>query len=131
MTYQEYVDLGGKLSEAEFNELLPFCIMAIEGCIANLVPHWKMENSLEDYHISNLDYILFIQINFISSCGGMNVINGRSDFDITSVSTSGIQMRLRNGNHIEFYDGIPIAPLIKSQLVKGLRKQGYLELGVW
>lgn len=131
MTYQEYVDLGGKLSEEEFNELLPFIVMAIDSCITNLVPAWKIESSLEEYNLSNIDYLIRFQIDFISSCGGINAVMGRSDFDIKSVTTSGLQMQLGDTKHIEFYDGIPIAPLVKSHLVKELRKQGYLELGIW
>lgn len=130
MTYQEYSQLGGKVTKEEFDELLPFILIVIDNYIINLVPKWKIENSLEEYHLSNLDYLIRIQIDFIASCGGINAIMARNDFDIKSVTTSGIQMQIGGNQRIEFVDGVPISPMLKTQLIKELRKQGYLELFV-
>lgn len=131
MTYDEYVKMNGKLQEAEFNELLPFIVANIESLIAEYVPKWRLEDDLESYDLDNINYILRMQIDFIASSGGINALMGKSDFDITSVTTSGITMQIGSSSQITYHEGVPISPLVRSILVKELRKKGYLQYAVW
>lgn len=131
MTYDEYVKQNGKLDEAEFNELLPFIVSTIDGYISNTIPRWYVEDSLEEYDLDNLDFILKLQIDFIASCGGINALMGRSDFDIKSVVTSGLSMQIGDTKLIKYQDGVPIAPIVESLLIKELRKKDLLRVTVW
>lgn len=131
MTFEEYKALNGVLEEAEFNELQPLVAFNIEGYITGMIPKWNVRNSLEEYDLDNLEYILKLQIEFISLNGGIKALMGRSDFDIKSVTTSGISMQLGNISRIQYYDGVPIAPIVSSLLIKELRKKGYMSLAVW
>lgn len=131
MTFKEYEALNGKLDEVEFDELHPLVAFNIEGYIASIIPKWKVRDSLEEYDLDNLNYILKLQIDFISQSGGINAMMGKSDFDIKSVATSGITMQLGTSANIQYHDGIPVAPLVSSLLIKELRKKGYMNLAVW
>lgn len=131
MTFEEYKALNGNLDEAEFNELEPLVAFNIEGYIAYIIPKWKVKDSLEEYNLDNLGYILRMQIDFISSCGGINAMMGKSDFDIRSVATSGITMQMGTSSNVRYHDGVPLAPIVSSLLVKELRKKGYMSLAVW
>lgn len=131
MTYEEYVNQNGKLSEAEFNELLPFVLLVIEGYIADIIPKWYVRDSIDDYNLDNLNVILKLQIDFISSCGGLNALMGRSDFDIKSITTSGLAMQVGDSKFVKYHDGVPISPIVESILVKELRKKDFLRFAVW
>lgn len=131
MTYDEYVKQNGKLDQAEFNELLPFIISVIDGYIASVIPKWNVRDNLEDYGLNNLDFILKQQIDFIASCGGTNALMGRSDFDIKSVTTSGLSMQIGDSSFIKYHDGVPIAPIVESTLIKELRKKDLIRFAVW
>ncbi|MFR7593023.1 MAG: hypothetical protein ACLUVC_16545 [Longibaculum sp.] len=131
MTYDEYVKQNGKLDEAEFNELLPFVISVIDGYIADIIPKWNVRNSVDDYGLNNLDFVFKLQIDFIASCGGINALMGRSDFDIKSVVTSGISMQIGDARPIKYHDGVPISPIVESLLIKELRKKDLLKVAVW
>lgn len=131
MTYEEYVKQNGKSDEAEFNEILPFVILVIDGYIADIVPKWNAADNIEDYGFDNLDFILKMQIDFIASCGGLNALMGRSDFDIKSVTTSGLSMQIGDSTFIKYHDGVPIAPIVESLLIKELRKKDLIRFAVW
>lgn len=131
MTYDKYVEMGGRLGEIEFNELLPLVELHLDGYISNFIPKWIVKENIYEYELDNLDYILRLQLEFISSNGGVNVYMGRSDLDIKSVTTSGLTMQVGNSEQLHYYDGVPIAPIVSSLLVKELRKKGYMNLSIW
>lgn len=131
MTYDEYVKQNGKLDQAEFNELLPFIISVIDGYIADIIPKWNVRNSIDDYGLNNLGFILKLQIDFIASCGGVNALMGRSDFDIKSVATSGLTMQIGDSEMIKYHNGVPIAPMVESILIKELRKKNLMRFVIW
>lgn len=130
ITYEEYQKRNGKVSQKEFESIEPRIEVLLSSFIADLIPYWRIQDNLEDYDI-DFSSIIIDQVDFISSVGGENAMNGMSDFSLESVKTSAFSFNVKQ-NHgtdksdISFYKGIPLSPLFESTLIMKLRKNGLM-----
>ena len=75
MTYDEYKQLGGVVSENEFNQLLPLVKeLLLDYTATVLVPHWRMLPTLDE--MVDTDMIYFYQLDMIAANGGVNAFYG-------------------------------------------------------
>lgn len=126
MTYDEYRKLGGIISENEFDQLLPLVReLILDYTAAFLVPHWRMKKTLEE--MIDTEMVYFYQLDFIAMNGGVNVFYGHNDLDLKQVTTGGFTYSIGSGGKMEFFKGIPMSPLVLSNLKRQLRAGGYLQ----
>lgn len=123
MDFDKYKTLGGKSSEIEFNELYLLTDILLKHYCESFIGRFKHKNDFTEYGI-DLDQALVIQIDFISKNGGINVFDGCSDLDVSSVTTSGYTYSI--AQELEKIDGIPLSPMVKILLKDQLRNLGYL-----
>ena len=126
MTYDEYKQLGGIISENEFNQLLPLVKeLLLDYTATALVPHWRMKQTLDE--MVDTDMIYSYQLDMIAVNGGVNAFYGQNDLDLKQVSTGGFTYSIGAVNKMEFFNGIPLSPLAVSNLKRQLRAKGYLQ----
>ena len=123
MTYEDYVRLNGKVSEADFTSLIdPVCDF-LQSYIETYVLSSLICNQLEDY--GNFEKAIVYQIDYLNENGGIRVFYGSSDTDIESVTTSGYTYKV--GDNVIKHNGVPLSPLSKALIMKELRRNGYLK----
>lgn len=123
MNFDKYKDLGGKLSEIEFDQLYSLTDILLKHYCEFFISRFKHKDDFTEYGI-DLDRAIVIQMDFISKNGGINVFDGCSDLDVSSVTTSGYTYSI--AQELEKIDGIPLSPMVKILLKDQLRNLGYL-----
>lgn len=123
LDYEEYQLLGGVLEEVEFKELEPKIVTLFDSYISESIPFWKIKN-IDEYGM-DLSKAIVEQVDFIGQNGGLQALQGKSDFNIKSVNTSGFSYSIGT-SRIDFFHNIPLSPLAISNLVKEMRKSGLL-----
>lgn len=116
-------EFHGKISQPEYDDLEPGVCRLIDAYIKNYIPYWRVKR-LSEYGI-NFDEVICMQIDFIAQNGGISALNGNSDFNVSSVSTSGFNFSLK-GNRIPMLNNVPLAPLMVIELNTLLRQNGLL-----
>ncbi|MBP3851251.1 MAG: hypothetical protein J6D36_01770 [Erysipelotrichaceae bacterium] len=129
MTYEEYVKLGGQLTEEEFKKYLPKTEALLLGVIAEQIPYWLVKPTLEEYEI-DFSKILYLEIDFIDENGGLSVFSGQSAFQFKSASSEGISWEI-NTDKVEDYHGIPLCPLAMTLLKTELLISGLAVAPAW
>lgn len=128
ITYQDYNEHGGTLSQIEFEELEPKVVILFDNYVSENIPHWKILDSLDQYGM-DLTKILVEQIDFIAVNGGLSALFGRSDFNIKNVKTSAFSFDVENMK-IDLFHNIPLSPIALPMLIKEMRKKGLLYRGL-
>lgn len=127
MTYSRYIEMGGIISEREFNQLFERTRELLLDYAAEFVPHWLMKPTLEE--MVDTEKLYLYQLDYIAQNGGVNVFNGQNDLDLKQVTTSGFSYSIASGDKVEFFNGVPISPLVKGNLKRQLSMNGYLYRG--
>lgn len=135
MDYQTYQSFGGKLSEQEFNSLLPNAETFVLTYIGSIVAYWLFDEAVERLKEKDeLDKLIAAQIDFIEAVGGESVFYGENEFNLSSVSTSGFNYQMSKSNNAEdnvhFFKGIPISPIVDMKLNHLLRQYGFFYRGL-
>ena len=122
--FNYYKDMfKGNIGEGEFSSLLPYVTSFLNSYCESYIAGWKTKESFNDYEL-NLNDAVCYQLDFIFQNGGINVFNGQSDLDVTSVNASGYSYSLNN--EVKKFKGIPMSMLADEIILKELRLKGFL-----
>lgn len=126
VTYDDYVNkFNDDLEEEEFDILLSSSDEIIRGFCESFISKFSLKENFDEYDIDIDDATLF-QINFIESIGGVAALQGQSDLQLESVSTSGFNYKYKGGN-IQLFNGVPLSPVAVIKIKGELRRKIYLQ----
>ena len=137
MNWEYYSETyNGKLSKEQFEALLPFVLDIFQLVINDEVPYWRLDRIV----MSDLDIdrAVCIQVDFLDTVGGKSALEGMSSLDLSAIETDGFSMNFGSKNASNGvtalddlkYNGMPLSPLAKTQLITTLRKAGFLQRGL-
>lgn len=130
ITYDDYVKkFDDSLDDEEFDTLHLTSVELIQSYTESFISQFKLEDNFEKYGIDIDDAVIY-QINFLYSIGGLAALQGQSDLQLESVSTSGFNYRYK-GNQIYYFHGIPLSPVAQIKIKRELRRKGYLTRGIY
>lgn len=116
----------GKLSESEFNELLPIAYDTLQIVVGSLLPSWNVAyvDLKQERYLKSICY----QVDFLSTQGGMNALIDGSYSSIKTIDTAGFTLKY-DGSQATV-NGIPVSPIVKMFLEKELKLQGLMYRGI-
>lgn len=125
VTYDDYIKrYDDDMDEGEFETLVLNVTNFLESYAESFISEFKLKDNFDDYGL-NIDEAVIQQLHYVDQNGGIAVFDGNSDVAVKSVSTSGFSYSY-DKDKIETYQGIPIAPMAKIEIMKELRKKKYL-----
>lgn len=127
ISFDEYLENGGKKCEDTFNELEPMAVRVVESYIASKCPFWKVK-PIDEYEF-NLNEVLTLEIDYLDAHGGEDAMNGNSDLNLSSVQTSGFSYSMNNSSSM--FEGVPLSGIAKSKLDLILLRNGMRCCAVW
>lgn len=122
--YEEYSKRYDDMDEDEFDILVLNVATFLESYAESFISEFKLKDNFEDYGL-NIDEAIIQQLHYVNQHGGMAVFDGDNEAAVKSVSTSGFSFSY-DKSKIDTYQGIPVAPLAKIEILKELRKKKYL-----
>lgn len=126
ITYEEYTQLGGVLTEQEFNANISMTVDSLEQVISNNVPFFRLEDSIEDYELTKLNDIIKYQIDYVVK--NIDYINGSVEV-VDNMKVEGLSISYDKAN-VNIVNGIPVSPVANSMLINELRKKGYMSMAL-
>lgn len=127
-TYRYYASVyGGKLCQVEFEELVGAATDLVKQYAEQYIAPWALRSNLE-YYCIDVNKAICYQIDYLSSNGGVSVLGGTSELDLTSVSKDGFTYNFVNneGGRGTKFNGMPFSPLAENQIKNELRKSGLM-----
>lgn len=113
----------GKVGEDEFSSLLPYVTKFLQSYCESFIATWNLKDNFDNYELNLKDAVCY-QLEFIFQNGGINIFNGQSDLDISSVNASGYSYTINN--EVKKFKGIPISMLADEIILKELRLKGFM-----
>lgn len=127
ISFDEYKENGGTNFEEVFNDLEPIAIKVIDSYIKSKVPFWKAL-PINDYDF-DLSEVITLEIDYLNEHGGLEALNGNSDLNLSSVSTSGFSYSMQNTS--QTFEGVPLSGIAKSKLDFILLSNGLSGVALW
>lgn len=114
----------GKVSKTDFAELLPYITDFVEGYCESMISTFKRKESFVEYEL-DIRKAECYQLDFIYTKGGIAMLMGSIEANVKKITTSNFTIDTSEET-TEQYDGVPLSPFAKKQVLSELRKKGYL-----
>lgn len=125
--FEKYQKYKGKLSEEEFNALLPYAQDTLMKVVDEHVPLY-LAASL-DLKENRFLKALFLQLDYLKESGGIEMLtSGSLNLGIKEVETSGFKISYGSGAKV--VGGLPISALAYNELLRQLRYAGLTYRGI-
>ena len=116
VTYKYYSSVfKGKLCQVEFEELVSVAVDMAKQYAEQFIAPWALKPDIEYYCIKDIK----------AFNGGIKVLSGSSELDLTSVSKDGFTYNYNADRGIKF-NGIPFSPLAINIIRCGLHSNGLM-----
>ena len=126
VTYKYYSSVfKGKLCQVEFEELVSVALDMAKQYAEQFIAPWALKPDIEYYCIKDIKKAVCYQIDYLAFNGGIKVLSGSSELDLTSVSKDGFTYNYNADRGIKF-NGIPFSPLAINIIRCGLHSNGLM-----